>query len=566
MKYFSVAVAMALILGCSGGGGAGEEDPGPNPFLTVEEEGKEDTGYLNVRGVEVHATIEADIEASEWRIFNAPPELAQFAVTYLRKRDNFYIEILAEDATAPDRVEWLVDGEWLTREQAQEVERSRLTHFRMQEVNAVVLNSNPESVEAGTVYNARVPIKPFSIMSDAGDNCADYNSHINLSQSIYWYLWNPDHSGCNSELIQNMTVTIAEVLPYNPESYPEYDRLWADGRLDVVVLFGKLDDGNVEDDYNWRNVRNLSDWLLDAGFAEEENAPMGRRFGRQVGELTEVVDIYGPDIFHSVADHVRFQNWQRAVSEHEVVMYNGHSVLGTGYAFEEVEYPDFYQIFQVASCLSYEYYVRPVLAGKGGWDKVEVISNVEPTYYNENLPLVSTLLAKLFHGFENDGRTSWQDIMEAVSRRLSHSRFGVSGARENCFTPEGNRCEPDPDPDPDQRRYENTTAAVIPDNDSGGTTSVIDVPDTVTIGSLSVEINLTHTYVGDLKIVLVHSGTEVALWNREGGSDDDIHQTFKPAEFNGTDAAGAWSLHVIDGANIDTGTLDEWTLLITPGG
>jgi hypothetical protein len=552
--------ALALIAGCSEG--AGSQDFGPNPFLTVEEEGKEDTGYLNVRGVEIHTTIEADIEAPDYQIFNAPAELAQFAVTYLREKDNFYLEILAEDATAADRVEWLVDGEWLTREQAEAVERSRLTHFRMQEVNSVVLGSDAESITAGTVYNARVPKKPMSVMTDAGDACATPDSHISLSQSVYWYLWNPDHSGCNADLVQTMTVTVTEVLPRNPESYPEYDRLWEDGRLDVVVLFGKLDDGDVADDYNWENVKALSDWLIQAGFAEAESAPMGRRFSRTAGELTVVVDIYGPDIFHSVADYTRFPNWQKAVSEHEVVMYNGHSVLGTGYAFEQVVYPDFYQIFQVASCLSYEYYVRPVLAGKGGWENVEVISNVEPTYYSENLPLVSTLLAKLFHGFENEGRTSWQDIMEAVSRRLGHSRFGVSGARGNCFSPEGDRCEPGPVPE--GQRHENTTPAAIPDNSPSGVASVIDVSDPSVIGALSVEVDITHSYVGDLKVVLTHNGTEAVLWNRGGGSDDDIRQTFKPGEFTGMDAAGAWTLGIVDEASMDTGTLGSWAIVITP--
>jgi hypothetical protein len=239
-----------------------------------------------------------------------------------------------------------------------------------------------------------------------------------------------------------MTLTVEEVLPKNPASYPEYDQLLADKRLDVVVLFGKLDDGDVKKDTNWKNLEGLATWLRQAGFAEETSAPMGRRFLRKKGELSVVVDLFGPDLFESVADYSGFPNWQKAVSEHEVVMYNGHSVLGTGYAFEKVQYPAFYQIFQVASCLSYEYYVRPVLAGKGSWASVDVVSNVEPTYYTENLPLTSTIVAGLVKGFEGGGKTSWQDIMAAVSKKLGHARFGVSGARDNCFTPTGSRCNP----------------------------------------------------------------------------------------------------------------------------
>jgi len=245
-------------------------------------------------------------------------------------------------------------------------------------------------------------------------------------------------------------------------------------------------------------------------------------------------------------------------------MYNGHSVLGTGMAFERAQYPDFYQIFQVASCLSYEYYVRPVLAGKGDWSKVEVISNVEPTYYSENLPLTSTILAKLMWGFENEGRASWQDIMEAVSRKLGHYRFGVSGARGNCFDPEGNRCDPEPPPDPDTLIYENTSAVEIPDNNPQGAASVIDVPDSVTIGSVEVEINLTHTYVGDLKITVKHNEASEVIWNRSGGSNDDIRANFQLSAFDGSDSAGTWSLEIVDLAGADTGKLNKWTLRITP--
>jgi subtilisin-like proprotein convertase family protein len=561
-KFLALALIGVFAFGC-GGTNEGPQDFGPNPFIDRPDTGKEDTGYTNLRGREVHVTIEANVEASSYRIFEAPADLAQFAVTDLRNRYRFYLEILAEDATAADRVEWLVDGQWLTRDQAEGVDRSKLTHFRMREVNAVVLNSDVNTITEGKVYEATVPLKPFSIMTDADDKCADYDSHIDLSQSVYWYLWNPRKSDCPQELIQTMTVTVAEVLPYNEESYPEYDKLWEDKTLTVAVFFGKLDDGDVADDYNWSNFNQLGTWLTNAGFSESENAPMGKRFTKIKNDLTTVVDLYGPDIFHSVADYSRFRNWQAAVSSHEVVMYNGHSVLGTGYAFEQVDYPDFYQIFQVASCLSYEYYVRPVLAGKGTWDTVDVVSNVEPTYYSENLPLTSEILAKLIWGFENNGQASWQDIMEAVSRRLGHSRFGVSGARGNCYSPEGNRCNPDPNPDPGELVFANTTFTSIPDNTPEGVVSEIVVPDQVSIRGLKVKVDIQHTYIGDLKVVLEKNGTVVHLHDRTGGSSDNIVTTYEVNEFDGASAAGTWRLVVSDHANYDVGGIRGWEISIT---
>ena len=60
--------------------------------------------------------------------------------------------------------------------------------------------------------------------------------------------------------------------------------------------------------------------------------------------------------------------------------------------------------------------------------------------YNELNPVTGAFLAKLFYGFEHQGRSSWQQIMSAINNKLGHSHFGVSGARDNCFTPSGNRC------------------------------------------------------------------------------------------------------------------------------
>ena len=551
----ALIAALAAVPGC-GNQGAGE-DPGPNPFLQDQSMGKEDTGYINLAGTELHVTLEADIDAPSYSVLESPPYLSQFAVTYLRKRFDFYMELINEDTTAPDRAEWLVDGTWLTAEQARAQEGAKLTHFRLQNVNAVVLNRTADELTQGQVFTAKVPLKPYAVYSEAGDSCAEYNSHISLGQSVYWYLWDPEKSGCRAQL-QDMTVTVAQVLPGNPPSYPEYDRLWADGKLDVVVLFGKLDDGsNIREDYNWDNADSFVRWLNEAGFAEQTGAPLGRRFTKTAGSLSEVVDVYYPDLFHDLNDFSRMSNFQKAVSEHEVVVYLGHSTLGSGVAYEQAQYPSTYQIFLIGGCLGYEYYVRPVLAGKGGWENVDAVSSIVENYYSELNGVTGALLAKLFWGFEHEGKADWQEIMTSVNSELGHSHFGVSGARGNCFTPQGSQCG-------SSHRYESTSSAAIPDNDPNGLMSTLDVPDSLVIGSLSVELDITHTYAGDLEIILSHGSTDIVLWNQEGGSQDDIRTTLPAAAMTGQDAAGSWILKVVDHAAQDTGTLNRWALAITP--
>ncbi len=94
----------------------------------------------------------------------------------------------------------------------------------------------------------------------------------------------------------------------------------------------------------------------------------------------------------------------------------------------------------------------------------------------------------------------------------------------------------------------------------------ITVPDSGTATSVSVAVDVTHTYIGDLKIDLIApDGTTKTLHGNTGGSADDIDQTYAP-DFDGESIAGAWTLRISDNyAAADDGTLNSWTLTINHG-
>ena len=136
-------------------------------------------------------------------------------------------------------------------------------------------------------------------------------------------------------------------------------------------------------------------------------------------------------------------------------------------------------------------------------------------------------------------------------------------------------------------------ALAIPDNNATGVTTTITMP-AGTVDGLEVKINqLTHTYVGDLRITLTSpAGTEVVLVDRPGsgtfGSSADnftnlvladdapsplesignvgpIAGRYRPvaplATFDGQAQGGTWTLKVSDVEGGDTGTLQQWGLL-----
>ena len=111
--------------------------------------------------------------------------------------------------------------------------------------------------------------------------------------------------------------------------------------------------------------------------------------------------------------------------------------------------------------------------------------------------------------------------------------------------------------------FENTSPVAIPDNNVGGISSVINVPDSGTVFGVTVGVNISHTWIGDLTVKLVSpAGSEFVLHNKEGGSADNLVKSWTLDNFNGEVINGDWKLLVSDTASIDTGTLNSWNLNI----
>jgi len=117
------------------------------------------------------------------------------------------------------------------------------------------------------------------------------------------------------------------------------------------------------------------------------------------------------------------------------------------------------------------------------------------------------------------------------------------------------------------------------------TESVVTYTDDFEINDVNVTVNLDHTYDGDLEIKLRGpNNAEVVLSARNGGSGDNYTNTvfddeatvtiasgtapftgsFQPdgnlSDFDGVQSIGDWTLVITDNANVDGGTLLDWTL------
>lgn len=136
-----------------------------------------------------------------------------------------------------------------------------------------------------------------------------------------------------------------------------------------------------------------------------------------------------------------------------------------------------------------------------------------------------------------------------------------------------------------------TGPVAIPDNNPAGATGTVVVAANGMLGEFNLDVDITHTYPGDLEVQLSNGSTSVTLATRLGGSScgvDNVDVTFddqaaqpvtcgasppgisgirQPANplsvFNGTPLAASWSLKVIDRAGQDVGTIDSFCLVPT---
>ncbi|MCX5122395.1 M4 family metallopeptidase [Streptomyces sp. NBC_00347] len=110
-----------------------------------------------------------------------------------------------------------------------------------------------------------------------------------------------------------------------------------------------------------------------------------------------------------------------------------------------------------------------------------------------------------------------------------------------------------------QTVFENTTDYAIADN------STVESPITVNRtgnapSTLKVDVNILHTWIGDLKVDLVApDGSVYNLHNRTGSSTDNIIKSYT-VNASSEVAQGVWKLRVNDNANLDTGKIDSWKL------
>jgi hypothetical protein len=269
---------------------------------------------------------------------------------------------------------------------------------------------------------------------------------------VFWHDFNPVATGCtvdDADVVKS-TAKITKNKAVTTGKYPEYAKVWEDGALNVVAIFGYSDSGGATDqgeqEYD-EFVKRAQD--LFPGATSTTNATSDS-IHKDI-TIKAKVRVEGADhdvsitslligtLYTSGAD---FDTRYDPLSEKaDLVVYNGHSELSkntNALAAKGKVAPKQYQMFFFDSCDTYAYLDtaltdrRHALNGADdpvGTKYLDVATNVLPSYFSNYAASSLTFVSALAN---RDAPKTYNEIMTSLP---SDQVVVVSGEEDNVFHP-----------------------------------------------------------------------------------------------------------------------------------
>ncbi len=474
-----LAPSLLIAAACSG---TSAEDDGFSFDDFVD--GKGDTGYLGSRAAEIEATFnskvrvpvpgksQTELEAIAAALRANPKDFNHSAITdkvtlhgkFARnalRASKFNLNLEGGD---PSFSAITVEPGALVLEYQVKVES--LVKYRDLEDQG----KTPEDL-VGQQIDMKLPLVIDGLLEKVGVSCSsDFDASgaavptEDLRADNMFYYWHPERMGCSlgaSDLVAGSYKVTSSTD--QKTVYPEYDKLVADGKLQMVQLFGQITHGDLLDnDLGWIAYRDIKRFLMASSYQLVETLPnnTGVRLAKTLpnGLKVEML-MLSPVNFADHADRDQANRiFKEAIRSHELVYYAGHAFYGSLTVLDDADaYPaDTYQVIFMDACWSYAYYTKQVFRNKAtaadptGWVLADVVNNTEPgitgserTAHELWKNLIAGADAKF--GRKSVTKYSWNNLIKFMNEhaeRRAEARgednpeiYGVSGVRTNVFKP-----------------------------------------------------------------------------------------------------------------------------------
>lgn len=285
------------------------------------------------------------------------------------------------------------------------------------------------------------------------DRCLDWGAH-DVTAGVFWYYYRPNKGGCilEDEDVVRLPVTVTPSANATEGQYPEYHKVWEDGILNVVAIFGKAKEDGSESDVGVRGygefVRQVREELRDNELLLTPS-DMPERPGTEVPFVrikTTLSDgkqvIVNAFLIEKVTNApASFWTEYEALTETaDYIVYNGHSGLGQNVralARRGNWIEGQYAILFLNGCDTYAYIDASVLDAHAdvnddddtGTLYLDVVANAMPSYFR-SMPQATMAIFR--------GLLSYDEPMtyEEILKEIDSSEVAlVTGEHDNEFTP-----------------------------------------------------------------------------------------------------------------------------------
>lgn len=306
----------------------------------------------------------------------------------------------------------------------------------------------PAGVEIPRNYDLAFPLDVTELraFNDKYDGRCGRNEY---GRETFWHDFNPKAYGCTlDDDVYQTRATVRRHPLGTTDKYPEYDQIWSDGSLDIVAVYGAIsnttdsDDGARDREAFLQKVQNA---LTDAERTEvptrygvlKHSVVTGTKGGRRVRLVAYFLSE------PASAGSAFFDSYREETAKADIIVYSGHSGLGTNIAaladnLQATRHK--YQIAFFNGCQTFGYLgptmheSRIALNGAdvdpNGTKFLDVIVTALPAYA-ERTPTEQILFDATF-----EQRKGWGELLRLFSQQQWSSHLtAVFGEDDNTFTP-----------------------------------------------------------------------------------------------------------------------------------
>ncbi|HEY4179862.1 MAG TPA: PPC domain-containing protein [Kofleriaceae bacterium] len=311
-------------------------------------------------------------------------------------------------------------------------------------------------------YEMKLPLD----MSDTGqqafmdkfkDKCVDYGAH-DLDVGSMFYYYRPKQSGCTISTT-DASVTTATISPSANSTtgkFPEMNKVWEDGTLNVVAIFGKFEDGATTGDVGIAGFNEfvgamkteLGSHNLVTIPANVPNNPgvasPDIEFSATLadGKKVHVVAMLTDNVDKGLAEPAFRDRYESLSTRADFIVYNGHAGLGSNIrslASKGKWTQGQYVVVYMNGCDTFAYVDDSLSSAHRavnpddttGFKYMDMINNSMPAFFAS----MSGATMAVFRGLMSyDAPVTYEQMFKNVD---SSQVVMVTGEQDNVFTPGG---------------------------------------------------------------------------------------------------------------------------------